>query len=155
MGCTSSRAQISWTPGDENKDEVIEFIVKYNTSFDEPNVYHVGAKVKRGQHSAQINLSPYANYTFHVLARNSLGISDPSPFTQSKCETPAKKPVHDPDWVCTSSEEPNQLVIRWKVCDDSSLNINSYLLKVIFLIPPNFNKRSFPNFFLSNVWFIF
>jgi len=117
MGCTSSRAQISWTPGDENKDEVIEFIVKYNTSFDEPNVYHVGAKVKRGQHSAQINLSPYANYTFHVIARNTLGISDPSPFTQSKCETPAKKPVNDPDWVCTSSEEPDQLVIRWKVSD--------------------------------------
>ncbi len=63
----------------------------------------------------QVGLSPWANYTFHVRAKNSLGMSDRSDFTQVKCKTQASIPLKNPDHVCTESRDPTQLVITWDV----------------------------------------
>ena len=64
----------------------------------------------------QIGLSPWANYTFHVRAKNSLGMSDRSEFTTVVCKTQASIPMKNPDGVCTDSRDPSELVITWKVC---------------------------------------
>ena len=52
--CGSAYAEITWEPGNENNDEVIAFYVFYNTSFDDPGVFHKGAEILRGTHSAQV-----------------------------------------------------------------------------------------------------
>ena len=64
----------------------------------------------------QIGLSPWANYTFHVKAKNSLGMSERSEFTGVVCKTQADKPLKNPDGVCTDGRDPSELVIIWKVC---------------------------------------
>lgn len=75
--CGSSAAQITWEPSSNNNDPIIDFTVYYNTSFDDPDIYHIGKdQIPAQVTSARIPLSPWANYTFHVKARNSLGYSD-------------------------------------------------------------------------------
>ena len=43
--CVMDSATISWTAGDVNNDEIIEYIVYYNTSYDDPRVFHEATKV--------------------------------------------------------------------------------------------------------------
>ena len=63
---------------------------------------------------ARVPLSPWANYTFHVVAVNSIGTSDRSSFT-NVCVTPPQEPYKSPENLCTASENPDQLVITWEV----------------------------------------
>ena len=63
----------------------------------------------------QIGLSPWANYTFHVKAKNSLGMSRRSEYTRVVCKTQPDIPRRNPDGVCTDSRTPEELRIVWKV----------------------------------------
>ena len=123
-------AKIEWEPGNENNEEVIEYIVYYNTSFDEPNTYKKAVSADRGATTARMALSPWANYTFHVRARNSLGISDPSAFTSGQCRTQPHIPYRNPDNVCSDSKEPDELVITWDV---SRSRCNALLRKPVVI----------------------
>ncbi len=114
FSCSSTRAEVTWTAGEENNDVVTEFILYYNTSFDAQGTFHEGERVPRGRTSASIELSPWANYTFHVKARNSLGLSQPSLFTVL-CSSPERRPYSDPENVCVVSEDPTKLIIVWDV----------------------------------------
>ena len=65
--------------------------------------------------SHRITVSPWANYTFRVIAQNDIGWSRPSVPTQSVCEMPPDVPRHNPRRVCTLNEKANELVIAWRV----------------------------------------
>ncbi len=112
--CGSATASISWLPGNENNDMVIEYLVYFNTTFDDQGEFHLHIKPPRDRTYARIRLSPWANYTFHVQARNSLGISDRSVFS-SVCTTQPEKPTINPKGVCTESRASDELVIVWEV----------------------------------------
>ena len=74
--CMTKVASITWLPGRANNDEITKYEVYYNSTYDPPGKYHRGAHTRRGRHSAEISLAPYANYTFHVVAFNSIGKAD-------------------------------------------------------------------------------
>ena len=78
-----------------------------------------------------IALSPWTNYTFHVTAKNSIGMSDKSGFTQTMCKTSEDIPFRSPSGVCTESREPDQLVIVW--------DVSSILIQVHMYIYYQFN----------------
>jgi receptor-type tyrosine-protein phosphatase zeta len=113
-GATTASVMWNWNEEDENNNALIEFIVYYNTSFDEPDKYHKALTVSRGLNTATIELSPWSNYTFHVKARNSLGLSDPSEFTPAFCSTPADIPYRNPKGVCVNLRDPSKLIIVWE-----------------------------------------
>ncbi len=108
---------------------VTEFILYYNTSFDARGTFHEEEHVPRGRTSASIELSPWANYTFHVKAKNGLGLSQPSLFTQVPCSSPERRPYTNPENVCLVSEDPTKLIIVWDVSMEENESVcYSYLL---------------------------
>jgi len=114
--CATIKAVVEWSPGSDNNDPVTQYIVYYNTSFDEPDRFTEGTRVNAMHRSAKVRLKPWTNFTFSVIAVNSIGHSERSAFTPAVCTTPQQKPYRNPTKVCTVSREPNQLVVTWEVC---------------------------------------
>lgn len=59
-------------------------------------------------------MSPWANYTFRVIAWNKIGPSLPSSHSQV-CTTQPDVPYKNPDNVEGKGTEPNNIVISWTV----------------------------------------
>lgn len=55
-----------------------EFIIEYEDAMHEAGIWHHQAEVSGTQTTAQLTLSPYVNYSFRVMAENSIGRSVPS-----------------------------------------------------------------------------
>lgn len=55
-----------------------EFIIEYEDTMHEPGLWHHQTEVSGTQTTAQLKLSPYVNYSFRVMAVNSIGKSLPS-----------------------------------------------------------------------------
>ena len=55
-----------------------EFLIQYEDLLHEPGVWTNLSEVDGGQTTAQLDLSPYAWYSFRVLAQNAVGFSLPS-----------------------------------------------------------------------------
>lgn len=66
-------------------------------------------------------MSPWANYTFRVRARNKIGPSEPSAPSEH-CTTPEAVPYKNPDKVIGKGTNPTNLVISWTVCISSFFN---------------------------------
>jgi len=114
--CGTLKAVVQWSPGSDNNDPILQYIVYYNTSFDEPDQFIEGARVTARRQSADVRLKPWTNYTFSIIARNSLGESERSAFTPGLCTTLQMKPYRNPEEVCSVSRGADQLVIVWQVC---------------------------------------
>ena len=61
-----------------------------------------------------MSMSPWANYTFRVIARNKVGDSLPSGHSKV-CLTPEDVPYQNPGNVIGRGTAPNNLVIYWTV----------------------------------------
>jgi len=113
--CSTQKAEVQWSPGSDNNDPVRQYIVYYNTSFDEPDRFTEGARVTARHHSAAVRLQPWTNFTFSVQASNSLGLSERSAFTPVICVTPEERPYKNPTEICSVSRVASQLVVTWRV----------------------------------------
>ncbi|NIG61686.1 neuronal cell adhesion molecule-like [Pontoporia blainvillei] len=79
----------------------------------EPGLWHHQTEVPGVQTTAQLKLSPYVNYSFRVMAVNSLGRSLPSEASEQYL-TKAAEPDKNPTAVEGLGSEPDNLVITWK-----------------------------------------
>lgn len=59
-------------------------------------------------------MSPWANYTFRIIAWNKIGRSQPSAHSDV-CTTAPDVPYKNPDNVVGEGDRPDNLVIRWTV----------------------------------------
>lgn len=67
--------------------------------------------------SQVVELSPYGNYSFRVIAWNSVGSSDPydGVMDYTVCNTPPDLPESHPRNVMAQGDEPDNLIIYWDV----------------------------------------
>ena len=72
-------------------------------------------------------MSPWANYTFRVIARNKVGDSLPSGHSKV-CLTPEDVPYQNPGNVIGRGTAPNNLVIYWTVSDYLSWRLKNPLI---------------------------
>ncbi|XP_055477103.1 neuronal cell adhesion molecule isoform X5 [Psammomys obesus] len=105
--------QLTWTPGDDNNSPITRFIIEYEDAMHEAGLWHHQAEVSGTQTTAQLKLSPYVNYSFRVMAENSIGRSVPSEASEQYL-TEAAEPDQNPTAVEGLGTEPDNLVITWK-----------------------------------------
>lgn len=112
--CNQRDASISWTPTGDNRAPILRYTIQYNTSFT-PDTWEVAFEsVPATDMTYVVAMSPWANYTFRVLAWNKIGPSTPSAHSPV-CTTLPDVPFKNPDNVEGKGTEPNNLVITWTV----------------------------------------
>lgn len=113
--CDNRVAQLHWKLISENYSPVTQFVIEYNTSF-EPGRWRVArTQLSRERYYQRIALSPWANYSFRVIAQNFIGNSRPSSSTTELCRMPPDVPHHNPKSLCTRNSKPHELIITWQV----------------------------------------
>lgn len=66
----SLSAEVNWTPGRENYAPILNFVIQFNTTFNPDTWIDIADNITQNERSRVVNLSPWANYTFRILARN-------------------------------------------------------------------------------------
>ncbi|KAL2103118.1 hypothetical protein ACEWY4_002286 [Coilia grayii] len=105
--------QLTWIPGDEHNSPIQRFLIQYEDSLHEKDVWVNMTEVPGTMTTALLDLSPYVYYSFRVLAQNHVGLSDPSAPSEQYRTSPAKPDVN-PSEVQGYGTEPKNLVISWK-----------------------------------------
>jgi neuronal cell adhesion molecule len=113
LRCNATSAEISWLPGRDNNDPILQYFVYYNTSHDGAATFC--ARVFGAARTAVVALQPWAAYSFHVVAFNKLGESARSDVTRTRCVTPQAKPSRNPTRVCTDLRDSGRLIVTWEV----------------------------------------
>lgn len=112
LKCNAHDAAVSWEPKGDNRSPILFFIIQYNTSFT-PDIWADAAKqVPATDFSYTVAMSPWANYTYRVIAVNKVGPSSPSEHSEP-CSTQSDVPYKNPDNVEGKGTEPNNLIIKW------------------------------------------
>ncbi|KRT82369.1 Immunoglobulin [Oryctes borbonicus] len=110
--CNKLDATIEWTPKGDNRSPILHYVIQYNTSFT-PDTWEVAHdSVPAVDSNYNVPMSPWANYTFRVIAINKIGPSNPSAHS-TMCTTQAEVPYKNPDNVEGEGDQPDNLVIRW------------------------------------------
>ncbi|CAG7826051.1 unnamed protein product [Allacma fusca] len=110
--CNARDATLSWRAMGDNRSPILYYTIQYNTSFT-PDSWEVAYKdVPATESSYTVSVSPWANYTFRVIARNKIGPSKPSSHSDV-CSTPPDVPFMNPDNVKGHGNRPDNLVISW------------------------------------------
>jgi neuronal cell adhesion molecule len=131
MQCGKRTASISWEPKGDNRSTILYFDIQYNTSFT-PNLWSDAAnKVPATEFIYTVPMSPWANYTFRVIAVNIAGSSVPSVHS-SPCTTQTDVPRKNPDNVEGKGTDPTNLVIRWSPMPEIDHNAPQFHYRVSY-----------------------
>lgn len=110
--CFEKSATVSWISQGDNRSPILFYTIQYNTSFT-PKTWDVAyEKVPSSEYTYTVGMSPWANYTFRVIAWNKIDQSGPSDHSQV-CTTQEDVPYKNPENVEGKGTEPNNMVIRW------------------------------------------
>ncbi|KAF2352093.1 Fibronectin type III [Trinorchestia longiramus] len=110
--CNDKDASVEWQPQGDNRAPILGYIIQYNTSFTSDTWENAFDSVPSTNTKFTVNLSPYANYTFRVIATNKIGPSQPSKHS-SVCTTPIAVPNKNPEGVEGKGTNKNNMVIKW------------------------------------------
>ena len=73
LECFERQAKVEWSPMGDNRAPILRYTVQYNTSFT-PDTWEVSADhIPATKQNYEVSMSPWANYTFRVLAWNAIG----------------------------------------------------------------------------------
>lgn len=112
LRCESRHATISWEPLGDNRAPILHYTIQYNTSFTPETWTNSFEKVPSTDFTFNVPITPWANYTFRVMAFNKIGQSSPSEHSES-CSTQPDVPYKNPDDVKGEGTTPTNLIISW------------------------------------------
>ncbi|KAL3290227.1 hypothetical protein HHI36_023584 [Cryptolaemus montrouzieri] len=131
LKCNAKDATIGWISMGDNRTPIIHYIIQYNTSFTPDTWEDYSAEIPAAEMSFTIPLSPWANYTFRVIAQNKIGKSQPSGHSDV-CSTPPEVPQKNPDNVKGEGDRPDNLVITWTRMPEIEHNAPKFQYKVFW-----------------------
>ena len=127
--CNNRDAVIQWTPSGDNRAPILTYTIQYNTSFT-PDSWEVSFEnVPATETRFKVEMSPWSNYTFRVIARNKIGPSLPSDHS-SMCTTPPDVPYKNPDNVEGRGSSPTNLVVSWNPMPEIEHNARNFHYRV-------------------------
>ncbi|XP_012275891.1 neuroglian isoform X2 [Orussus abietinus] len=110
--CMSTEALVQWTPMGDNRAPILRYTIQCNTSFT-PDTWEVAKDdVPATEQNYIIPMTPWANYTFRVVAFNKVGPSLPSSHSEV-CTTQPDVPYRNPHNVAGRGTDPQNIVITW------------------------------------------
>ncbi|KAL3853061.1 hypothetical protein ACJMK2_016641 [Sinanodonta woodiana] len=110
--CRDKSADIKWIKGMDNNAPVNYFVVQFNTTFNKDQWISI-YQAKANENTATVPLSPWANYTFRVIATNKIGQSAPSFQTPTVCRTNPARPERNPVNVKSIGDSRGFLKLEW------------------------------------------
>ncbi|KAL1463497.1 hypothetical protein WDU94_015244, partial [Cyamophila willieti] len=112
--CNKRDASIQWVPMGDNRAPILRYTIEYNTSFTPDTWETAFDAVPATDMTYTVPMSPWANFTFRVIAINKIGKSLPSSHS-TVCTTLPDVPFKNPDNVEGRGSTPSNLVISWTV----------------------------------------
>ncbi|XP_067001681.1 neuroglian isoform X2 [Anabrus simplex] len=129
ISCNKRDASIRWEPMGDNRAPILRYTIQYNTSFT-PDTWEVAFdSVPATDMTYTLPMSPWANYTFRVIAWNKIGPSQASSHSYP-CTTQPDVPYKNPDNVEGKGTEPNNMVIRWTPMAEIEHNAPHFMYRV-------------------------
>uniref|UniRef100_A0A8C8SDJ6 Contactin-3 n=1 Tax=Pelusios castaneus TaxID=367368 RepID=A0A8C8SDJ6_9SAUR len=112
---SDTTVQLSWSRGFDNHSPIGKYIIQARTSLSNKwkqartNPANIEGNAETGQ---VVNLIPWMDYEFRVLASNILGVGDPSG-PSSKIRTKEAAPTVAPSGLSGGGGAPSELIINW------------------------------------------
>ncbi|XP_066590095.1 neuroglian isoform X2 [Prorops nasuta] len=129
--CGSNEASVRWSPMGDNRAPILRYTIQHNTTFT-PDIWDVSADfVPATEQTYIVPMSPWANYTFRVLALNKIGPSVPSSHSDV-CTTLPDVPYRNPENVMGKGTNPQNLVISWTVMPQIDHNAPKFMYRVYY-----------------------
>lgn len=126
--CQRYTALIDWKPMGDNRSPITSYTIQYNTSFT-PNIWDDALSVPGVDNRHSLSVSPWANYTFRVIAENKVGRSPPSR-ASGVCSTDPEVPYENPQNVRGWGSAPDNMIISWTPMPQISHNGPGFHYKV-------------------------
>ncbi|XP_051891047.1 neurofascin homolog (chicken) a [Pristis pectinata] len=104
--------RLTWIPGDDNNSPITEFIVQYEENKYEPRKWHNLTRIPGNINSAVLQLAPYMNYQFRVIAVNEVGEGAPS-MPSERYQTTGTAPEMNPTDVRGAGITESSMEIKW------------------------------------------
>ncbi|XP_032949234.1 neurofascin isoform X18 [Rhinolophus ferrumequinum] len=104
--------RLTWIPGADNNSPVTDYVVQFEEDQFQPGVWHDHSKFPGSVNSAVLQLSPYVNYQFRVIAVNEVGSSHPS-LPSERYRTSGAPPESNPSDVKGEGTRKNNMEITW------------------------------------------
>ncbi|XP_077013646.1 neurofascin isoform X3 [Tamandua tetradactyla] len=104
--------RLTWIPGDDNNSPITDYVVQFEEDQFQPGVWHDHSKFPGSVNSAILQLSPYVNYQFRVIAVNEVGSSHPS-LPSERYRTSGAPPESNPTDVKGEGTRKNNMEITW------------------------------------------
>ncbi|XP_072438695.1 contactin-4-like isoform X1 [Chiloscyllium punctatum] len=131
---TDTTAQLSWSPGIDNHSPISMYTIQAQTPFSVgwqalktvPEVIDGGAVT-----ATVIDLSPWVDYEFRVVASNNIGIGEPS-LPSAKSRTEEALPDMGPANVSGGGGSRSELVITWEPVPEELQNGEGFGYVVAF-----------------------
>ncbi|KGL83266.1 Contactin-2, partial [Tinamus guttatus] len=112
---SDTSVQLSWSRGFDNHSPIARYLVQARTllSGKWKQARTNPANIEGNAETAQVlNLIPWMDYEFRVLASNILGVGEPS-LPSSKIRTKEAAPTVAPSGLSGGGGAPNELIINW------------------------------------------
>jgi len=131
VDCEGSSAMVEWMPTGDRRAPILSYSIQYNTSFT-PDVWEDAfVNIPAPDNRFRVSMSPWANYTFRVVARNKIGPSLPSE-PSATCTTEEDVPHKNPEKVQGRGSTPTNLEITWAPMPLIEQNAPGFFYKIFW-----------------------
>ncbi|XP_066559316.1 neurofascin homolog (chicken) a isoform X2 [Amia ocellicauda] len=113
--------RLTWIPGDDNHSPITEYLVQFEEDRWEPGRWQNLSKYPGNLNSVILQLSPFVNYQFRVIAVNAVGASRPSR-PSLRYQTSGAPPDAIPGSIRGAGTKKTNMEITWEPLPDTDRN---------------------------------
>nr|XP_057934887.1 neurofascin homolog (chicken) a isoform X12 [Doryrhamphus excisus] len=113
--------RLTWIPGNDHRSPITEFLVQFEENHWEPGRWQDLATYPGDLNSVILQLAPFVNYQFRVIAVNTVGRSEPS-YPSPRYKTSSAAPDVIPRGLRGWGSDKNNMEITWEPLLDLEKN---------------------------------